>query len=335
MAPGYVFEYRFNAQGQPEAVWASEGVEAVLGCTLDEVERRGGWDALIDEAWKPLARARQERLLEGEPQSGELRIRSIAGDRKWIEINLQPVLDPGTGAVTGIVGSAYDITTRKVAEEALRKSEAVLRAVTENTPDWLFLLDESLNVRFMNRPFGPNRPETVLGKCFLDFIPQDLRPGMEEIYGRRWPPAFPPGSSCVNRVRTARPATSSTGSCRLSRAAQSALSRSPSPTSPSVSVSRASYGRRAAFSRRCGRASCSSIPTATPSGSRIRLSTGCSVTPPRSSWGAQSSRCSACSPCNADVWRALCATAPRPAKPFRWNSSARARTVHVSWRPAL
>ena len=184
MAPGYVFEYRLNAQGQPEAVWASEGVEAVLGCTLDEIERRGGWDALIDEEWKPLARARQERLLQGEAQSGELRIRSIAGDRKWIEINLQPVLDPGTGAVTGIVGSAYDITTRKVTEEALRKSEAVLRAVTENTPDWLFLLDESLNVRFMNRPFGPNRPETVVGQCFLDFIPQDLRPGMEEIYGK-------------------------------------------------------------------------------------------------------------------------------------------------------
>src|SRR3984957_18159483 len=73
---------------------------------------------------------------------------------------------------------------RKVAEGALRKSEAVLRAVTENTPDWLFLLDETLHVRFMNRPFGPNRPELVLGRAFLDFIPQDLRAGMEEIYGR-------------------------------------------------------------------------------------------------------------------------------------------------------
>jgi PAS domain S-box-containing protein len=182
MAPGFFFEYRFNAQGKPEAVWASDGVEAVLGCTLAETELRGGWDALIDEEWKPLARARQELLLQGEAQSGELRVRSIAGEGKWLEMNLQPVRDAHTGAVTGIVGSAYDITTRKVAEEALRKSEAVLRAVTENTPDWLFLLDETLHVRFMNRPFGPNRPETVIGRAFLDFIPQDLRPGMEEIY---------------------------------------------------------------------------------------------------------------------------------------------------------
>ena len=128
MAPGYVFEYRFNAQGQPEAVWASEGVEAVLGCTLGEIERRGGWDALIDEAWKPLARARQQRLLEGEPQSGELRIKTIAGDDKWMEINLQPVRDPGTGTVTGIVGSAYDITTRKVAVPASLSAAPLARA---------------------------------------------------------------------------------------------------------------------------------------------------------------------------------------------------------------
>src|SRR5271154_4320199 len=46
MAPGFVFEYRINAAGKPEAVWASDGVESVMGCTLQEVERRGGWDAL-------------------------------------------------------------------------------------------------------------------------------------------------------------------------------------------------------------------------------------------------------------------------------------------------
>lgn len=71
---------------------------------------------------------------------------------------------------------------RKAAEEAIRKSEAILRAVTENTPDWLFLLDENLCVRFMNRPFGQNRPEIVLGRAFLDFVPKELRASMEDTY---------------------------------------------------------------------------------------------------------------------------------------------------------
>ena len=182
MAPGFIFEYRFNEASYPEPVWASDGVEAILGCTLQEIERRGGWDALIDEAWKPLAQARQTRVLQGEPQSGELRVTAISGERKWLQMSLQPVHDPRTHAVTGIVGSAYDITTRKVAEDAVRKSEAVLRAVTENTPDWLFLLDENLCVQFMNRPFGQNRPDIVLGRYFMDFVPPEYRPSMEEIY---------------------------------------------------------------------------------------------------------------------------------------------------------
>jgi two-component system sensor kinase FixL len=182
MAPGFIFEYRFNASHRPHAVWASQGVEAILGCTLEETERRGGWDALIEDAWKPVARARQAQLLQGKAQSGEILVRSIAGERKWLQVSLQPVFDPESRNVTGVVGSAYDITTRKLTEEALRKSEAVLRAVTENTPDWLFLLDERLRVQFMNRPFGKNRPEIVRGRYFLDFVPPDLRPDMEEIY---------------------------------------------------------------------------------------------------------------------------------------------------------
>ncbi len=182
MAPGFIFEYRFNSAGEPEAVWASPGVEAVLGCTLEETERLGGWDCLMEEAWKPVAHARQARLLQGEPQSGELLVRAVSGERKWLHMSLQPVFNPHTRSVTGVVGSAYDITTRKMAEEALRKSEAVLRAVTENTPDWLFLLDEELSVQFMNRPFGQNRPEIVRGRAFLDFVPQERRASLEEIY---------------------------------------------------------------------------------------------------------------------------------------------------------
>ena len=79
----------------------------------------------------------------------------------------------------------------RTAEEAVRKSEAVLRAVTENTPDWLFLLDESLHVRFMNRPFGPNRPEIVLGRAFFDFVPQEVRANMEAIYRQAFATGVP------------------------------------------------------------------------------------------------------------------------------------------------
>jgi PAS domain S-box-containing protein len=82
------------------------------------------------------------------------------------------------------VGAGPDTPARDKDDFRYRNlaSEAVLRAVTENTPDWLFLLDEHLRVQFMNRPFGKNRPEIVVGRDFLDFVPQELRPSMEGIY---------------------------------------------------------------------------------------------------------------------------------------------------------
>jgi len=81
-----------------------------------------------------------------------------------------------------MAGSAYDITARKLAEHAVRESEAVLRAVTENTPDWLFLLDAQLRVRFLNRQFGPYRCEDVLGRSLPELMPEAHRVHLEELY---------------------------------------------------------------------------------------------------------------------------------------------------------
>jgi PAS domain S-box-containing protein len=180
MAPGYVFEYRYNADNQPEPVWASDGMQAIFGCSLED--QQGSWDSLIDEEWKPIVAARHVRILLGEPQAGETRVHTVNGEQKWLYVSTLPVRDPQTGAVTGVLGSAYDITTRKLAEQAVRESEAVLRAVTENTPDWLFLVDESLRVRFMNRQFGAFRSEDVVGRSLLEFIPEAHRTSLEELY---------------------------------------------------------------------------------------------------------------------------------------------------------
>ncbi len=180
MAPGYVFEYRYEADGSPRPVWASDGMQVIFGCSLED--QAGGWDSLVDEEWKPIVAARHSRLLQGEPQAGETRIHTVTGERKWLYVSTLPVRDPKTGAVTGVLGSAYDITTRKLAEQAVRESEAVLRAVTENTPDWLFLVDESLRVRFMNRQFGAYRSEDVLGRSLLEFIPEAHREQLEALY---------------------------------------------------------------------------------------------------------------------------------------------------------
>ena len=182
LAPGFVFEHRLRPDGSAEPDWASEGIQAVFGCRYDEIDSHGGWLSLIDDSQRHAAAERQAGLARGEPQSGETRVRTIHGQKKWLYVSMLPVRDPQTGQVTGVLGSAYDITTRKLAEQALLESEAVLRAVTENTPDWLFLVDETLCVRFVNRQFGEFGSEDVIGRRLLDFIPAAHRASLEELY---------------------------------------------------------------------------------------------------------------------------------------------------------
>ncbi|MDB6089249.1 MAG: hypothetical protein JWN85_2033 [Gammaproteobacteria bacterium] len=67
-------------------------------------------------------------------------------------------------------------------EELRWVSEAVLRSVAENSPVWLFLIDQNLQVRFMTRPFGPNRPDNAPGPGLLEFIPEGDQASMEELY---------------------------------------------------------------------------------------------------------------------------------------------------------
>jgi PAS domain S-box-containing protein len=184
MAPGFVFEHRLNPDGTAQPDWASDGIEAVFGCKFEEIDSHGGWFALLDEKYRPMAAARQARLAMGEPQSGETKVRTVHGETKWLHVNMLPVRDPQTGRVTGVLGSAYDITTRKLAEQALQESEAVLRAVTQNTPDWLFLVDVGLIVRFVNRQFGAHDAVDMIGRPLLEFVPEAHRASLEELYTR-------------------------------------------------------------------------------------------------------------------------------------------------------
>jgi PAS domain S-box-containing protein len=88
--------------------------------------------------------------------------------------------DQTTGHDSASAGPQYDREIK--VEQALLESEAVLRAVTESTPDWLFLVDQSLRVQFMNRPLGPRRPEDVIGSSLLDSFPAAHRSNLGELY---------------------------------------------------------------------------------------------------------------------------------------------------------
>jgi PAS domain S-box-containing protein len=84
------------------------------------------------------------------------------GRRVLLSINAAPLFD-SAGQLDGIVASIADVTERKRAEEALRESEAQLRAVLDATPFPIALVDvQDNNIEFWSRSaltlFGHTAP---------------------------------------------------------------------------------------------------------------------------------------------------------------------------------
>ena len=164
----------------------------MLGATPQPGERSPHfWNSRVHPEDLPRVLTSVNEVIEGRRMmfEAEYRLRHEDGSWRWVlDRGRAPERDDNRRA-TRMVGFLVDITdrvqetaTRKLAEQAVRESEAVLRAVTENTPDWLFLVDETLSVRFMNRPFGPHRSEDVVGRSLLEFIPEAHRAKLEELY---------------------------------------------------------------------------------------------------------------------------------------------------------
>jgi PAS domain S-box-containing protein len=94
------------------------------------------------------------------------------------------VRDPNTGAVTGAIGSVYDITESKLAEIALHESRSTLLTVAESSADVLALFDRERRCVFLNRPIQGLTPDPWLSAPVEDFAPPEDRARVHEIFER-------------------------------------------------------------------------------------------------------------------------------------------------------
>lgn len=182
LTPGYVFQYRFDDYGVPRMMWASRGFREVFGCEYDELERHGGGNAFVLEEDLPSLEQHRDKLRNGETAAVGLRLNDLSGQLHYLHMQARPVLDPATGAVVGAMGVANDVTAQRSAEGARADADAMLRDVTRHAPDWLMLLDTNLRMRFVNRGWRDYTPEDLIGRTFLDYIPEVNRARVEQSY---------------------------------------------------------------------------------------------------------------------------------------------------------
>ncbi|WP_170153457.1 PAS domain S-box protein [Roseiarcus fermentans] len=106
---------------------------------------------LPDDRSAPPAQWPVPRALAGETAANvELRlIRTDSGESWWGSYNFSPIRD-AAGTIIGAVVAAREITELKEAEQRLRESEALLRAVINGSPDAIYLKDRESRMLLAN-----------------------------------------------------------------------------------------------------------------------------------------------------------------------------------------
>ena len=190
LAEGIVLQ---NAEGVIIATNAS--ADRILGRTVKEIKGRTSedpvWGAIHEDGttFTGDTHPAMVTLSTGEPQIGVVMgLVDADGSITWISINSQPIMREGQGRPYAVVTSFLDITRRKLAEEALRKSEEKYRNVVETALEAVWFLDGEFKTTEVNdvavQMLGYGREE-LIGRPFIDLLFEEDRPAQIREFGRR------------------------------------------------------------------------------------------------------------------------------------------------------
>lgn len=189
---GYAYHATIDKDGYLHTDWISGPFETVTGYSTEEVKRAGGWISLVDKEDVPKIKTFVGNLIANKPASVVYRLISKTGSLIWLEGTGHPEWDDTEKRVTGISGSARDVTeleqlkltlqtlnrqqmaivgmgeltTRETDLSALLKQTALL--VTQTLEAWIceiFTLDKDNNQAALQA--GTGLESGMIGKLTL------------------------------------------------------------------------------------------------------------------------------------------------------------------------
>jgi PAS domain S-box-containing protein len=187
--------YRLLAENVTDIIWTADmnlrfsyispsvtrmrgySVQEAMSQTMEETLTPLSFETAMNVMMEELAKEQLDHKDLLRSRTLELTLKCKDGSTVWTESTIT-FLRESDGRAVGILGITRDITDRKQAEEALKKTELRYRAIVEDQTDLInrFLPDTTLT--FVNeaccRYFG-KRYEELVGKTFLEFLPEEDR----------------------------------------------------------------------------------------------------------------------------------------------------------------
>ena len=179
--------YRLVARATNEAIWDSDlladrqtwngAFEAMFGYPPQEVTNGAWWEERVHPEDRGRVLSAIEGVLRGvgETWSDEYRFRRADGTYATV-VDRAYVVRDARGEPVRVVGSMMDVTERRRTEEALRASEAELRAVFLTMEDVILVLDAEgryLKVAPTNPSLLYKPPDELVGKTLHEVMPEE------------------------------------------------------------------------------------------------------------------------------------------------------------------
>jgi PAS domain S-box-containing protein len=131
-------EVAFTVDAEGRVTYISPGIKGIFGYAAEEIIGRSFLDFVSADSRQKLG-AEMARTLNEPAEFHEYKIRTRGGVEKWISSSSSPIIEKGV--TLGVRGIMADVTARKIAEEALRISEARYRLISDNANDVIWLFD--------------------------------------------------------------------------------------------------------------------------------------------------------------------------------------------------
>ena len=133
----YAYATRVHADGTFTTEWVTEAYWRITGLPSGTLlgER---WLEMVHPDDRAIAAQNMRRLFAGQSSEAEFRIRTVAGEERWLRTTGWPEWDAAHERVVRVFGAAQDITRYKAIEAALRASEERYRAISELTSDFAY-----------------------------------------------------------------------------------------------------------------------------------------------------------------------------------------------------